>query len=411
MHNLLQNKNLIGSEINWLQALRDEGYANFAFPRAKDEYWKYTKLMDLNVSDYVVLPPFCKGKQKTQLPFEAFLIYFENGIFCPAYSNLPSGVNVVPLIEAIILNPDLKDKLGQLAEMQNNPFVALNNTYLQEGVYINIEKNIQLKKPIAIINHTDNGGENIFYNIRNLVVLEEGAEAQLLECSCYEGELKSRYFGNYVNEIYVSNRAKLWHYKLQNDAFKANHIAISFVNVGRDAKYANCCLQLGANVARNETKIKLAHSGACAEVYGIYKMSGWALIDNTVHIAHLAPNTNSTQIIKGVVDGEARGVFQGKISIEKNCDNVNGNQLHRAILLSDTAEVDCKPELEIFNDDVKCSHGAATGQLDEEQLFYMKSRGIPENEAKKILIDAFLLEVFDKIENEDIKEWFLSYLL
>ena len=210
---------------------------------------------------------------------------------------------------------------------------------------------------------------------------------------------------NIVNEVYLASGARFHHYKLQNEAYKADHISLTVAAVERDAQYEGFCLQRGANLSRNETLVKLLSEGASAEVNAAYVMNGWATLDTTTDIEHLSSCTTSHQLVKGVVGGDAKGVFQGKIHIAPNAIKTEGTQLHKALLLTDTAEVDVKPELEIFADDVKCSHGAASGELDEEQLFYMRSRGIGLDEAKQILIDAYLDEVIAKIGNEKIREW------
>lgn len=401
MNNIQFNQHLIASEIEWLAALRQNGIQNFVFPSTKAEYWKYTRLIDFKNKEYSYATPVASD---FNFDFNGYKICFENGFFNPAASELPDGVEVLPLIEAIILER-CQDYLGKLALMHKAPFVALNDANLQEGVFIKISKNIKLKKPIAIINHTQ--GNDIWYNLRNVMVVEEGASLSLFEYFCYDGEQKSNYFSNIVNEIFIQKNACLNHYKIQKDAFYANHIALSFVDVQQGGIYNNFTLQVGANIGRNELKINLAEQEAQANVNALYKMSGWALIDNTILISHRQKNTTSNQLVKGVVDGQAKGVFQGKISIERGCDNVSGNQQHRAILLSDMAEVDVKPELEIFNDDVKCSHGSAIGKLDENAMFYLRSRGISELEAKNILIEAFLAEILDRIDDSDIKSHFL----
>ncbi|MBR6663698.1 MAG: Fe-S cluster assembly protein SufD, partial [Alphaproteobacteria bacterium] len=292
-----------------------------------------------------------------------------------------------------------------LTDVAKHPFAALNQAYLQEGVYINIEKNVELKRPLVIINHTDSEQENLLLNLHNIIVLEQGAEATLVEYYIYDGDPKSRYFTNVVNEIYLSPNSRFYHNKIQNEAFKASHIALNLVSAKKDSLYKSFCLQKGANIGRNETLVRLKEEGATAEVNAAYIMNGWATLDTTTDIEHLSPCTYSHQLIKGVVGGNAKGVFQGKIHIAQDAIKTEGNQLHKALLLSDDAEVDVKPELEIFADDVKCSHGAASGELDENQLFYMRSRGIGLEEAKQILIDAYLDEVTTKIDNEKISAW------
>ena len=167
-------------------------------------------------------------------------------------------------------------------------------------------------------------------------------------------------------------------------------------------------MQKGANIARNETRVLLAEEQSRAEVNAAYRMNGWATLDTTTDVEHLSPCTYSEQLVKGVVGGDARGVFQGKINIAPDCVKTEGRQLHKALLLSDTAEIDVKPELEIFADDVKCSHGAASGELDENMLFYMQSRGIGREEARAILIAAYLDDVINKIADEDVRGWIRS---
>ena len=408
MAGLLQNIDLIGDELPWLHELRQSGREAFSIagvPTAKTEAWKYTKPRELNADDFVAAQPANPGNWEAALPFDCYKIRFENGFFSPAGSDLPQGVEVVPLIEAALFGPEVRKYLGALADIKEHPFAALNQAYLNEGVYIKVDSNVELKKPIALISHTTPHEQNLFFNLRNLIVLGKNSAATFVEYHSWSGELKSRYFANVVNEIYLADSSRLQHCKLQDDAYKADHIALSVVAVENNASYNSFCLQRGANLSRNETLVKLLAEGANAEVNAAYVMNGWATLDTTTNIEHLAPNTISHQLVKGVVGGDAKGVFQGKIHIAPHAVKTEGNQLHKALLLTDTAEVDVKPELEIYADDVKCSHGAASGELDENQLFYMRSRGIELEEAKQLLIDAYLNEVIAKIGNEKIREW------
>ena len=407
MNNLLQNVKLLGSESPWLSRLRQSGSSAFkeqGFPSTKTEAWKYTKLRELKSKDFIISQT-TSDTTAIELPFDCYKICFENGWFCPSSSNLPQGVEVIPLIEAILFHPELHNYICKLANINTHPFVALNQAYLQEGVFIKIEKNVNIKKPLAIISHTEGSDINLFFNLRNIIVLDENSAATVVEYHTYSGDTKSGYLANIVNEIYLASNANLQHYKVQDEAFKANHIAFSAVSQNRCSKYQSFCLQRGANIGRNETLVQLKDEGAETEINAAYLMDGWATLDTTTNVEHLAPHTYSHQLIKGVVSGNAKGVFQGKIHIAPNAIGTEGNQLHKALLLSDNAEVDVKPELEIYADDVKCSHGAASGELDEEQLFYMRSRGIGIEEAKQLLIDAYLDEITTKIDNEKISQW------
>lgn len=407
MTDLLQDIKFLGNESPWLRGLRQSGCSAFkeqGVPSAKTEAWKYTKLRELKSTGFTISQTN-SNLSSIELPFDSYKICFENGWFCPSSSNLPQGVEVIPLIEVMLFRPELHNYICKLADINTHPFVALNQAYLQEGVFIRIAKNVDLKKPLAIISHTDADNNNLFFNLRNIIILDELSSATIVEYHTYSGEPKSQYFANIVNEIYLSVGSQLNHYKVQNEAFKADHISFTSVSQEKSSQYHSFCLQRGANIGRNESLIRLNQEGAEAEVNAIYFMDGWATLDTTTNIEHLAPCTYSHQLIKGVVSGNAKGVFQGKIHIAPNAIKTEGNQLHKALLLSDEAEVDVKPELEIFADDVKCSHGAASGELDEEQLFYMRSRGIGLDEAKQLLIDAYLDEVTTKIDNEKIAQW------
>ncbi|MFI3241901.1 MAG: Fe-S cluster assembly protein SufD [Alphaproteobacteria bacterium] len=376
MNNMEDNKNL----------------KNFILPTVKDEYWKYTRLMELKNKDYKYSIP---TQSTFDIDFNGYKIFFENGFYVAEKSNIPDNVEILPISKKT-------EYLNKIAT-QEEPFVKVNNANIAEGIFVKVSQKVD--KPIAIINHTQ--GDNIWYSIRNIIVVEENTSLELLEFYCYDGDVKSNYFNNIVNEVFVEQNATLNHYKIQKESFYANHIANTFVNVKKDAVYNNFTIQTGANIARNELKINLLEQGASTNFNSIYKMAGWALIDNTVQVFHNASNTQSNQFIKGVVNDQAKGVYQGKITINKDCNNVVGNQQHRAILLSESSEVDVKPELMIFNDDVKCSHGSAIGKLDEDALFYLQARGINIDDAKSLLINAFLKEIASAIQNLDIKDLFL----
>ncbi len=409
MNKFLSDINLIGDNIPWLNSIRSLGAEAFKFqgiPTPKTEDWKYTKPSRFFSDDFSYNP---KGKDKPfskviEVPFDSYQIHFEDGIFRYC-DNLPNGVKIVPIIEEIILNPETRTKIGRLVDIHTQPFVALNSAYLNEGICIKLDKNTHLDKPILLIHHVSNGDDKAIYNLRNLIIADENSSSVFAEYYCYDGNPKKSYFVNIVNEIYIDKGATLNHYKVQNDAFKAAHIAMNSVNVCSKGVYNSFCLQKGADLSRNESKVVLTDVHASTHVNAVYIMDGWATIDTTNNIEHLKSHTNSSQLVKGVVAGQAKGVFQGKIHISPDAIKTEGYQLHKAMLLSDEAEVDVKPELEIFADDVKCSHGSACGQLDVDQLFYMQSRGISEDNAKQLLIDAYLEDVIAKVDDEKIRNW------
>lgn len=411
MSNLLQNKDLELNDFPPLYAVRKSAadiFANIGIPSKKEENWKYTGLRALERDDFVVPDHECHHdhchEHHSILPFEAYEINFCNGHVCHLPHELPKGVFICSLMEAYT-DYEAKKKLNKHIDLNKNPFCALNTAYLQNGLYIEIAKGTQIEKPIAFCYKTKTEGKNLLLNIHNLIVAKQDSNAKILECFYYEGEQKSEYFLNVVNEIFLEKNALLTHCKVQNDAFYANHIAYNSVVQKEGSSYNGFCLQKGANIGRNETRAELIEPNAKFILNGAYKMNGWALLDTTSDIRHLSPDTYSKQIVRGVVGGKAHGVFQGRIHIAEGSDNTEGSQQHKAILLSDEAEIDCKPELEIFADDVKCSHGATCGELDKEMLFYMMSRGISKGEAEKMLIEAYLLETFENIEDAKIKDW------
>ena len=440
MTGLLSEISLFGQDIPWLEGLRERGRAGFALPTAKSEAWRYTKLHALAEDNFEYAPSKfleelegvadeaehccheheeghvcrCGGECHcghapdlfVDLPFDAYQLHFYNGKFIPLYPAFPAGVEVMTLMQAVV-EGEARNYTGKYIDLKQYPFAALNAAFLEEGLFFVFERNLRLAKPIMIIYHTKTK-QHLASHIRNVFVAENNAAVEIAEYYRHVGADKDRYFNNIVNEFYLAPQAEIKHYKFQNEAFKAVHIALNYARIKAGAHYKSFCLQKGADLGRNETKAELLQEGAKAEINAAYVMNGWATLDTTTDVEHLAAGTTSSQLVKGVVGGEARGVFQGKIRIVKDAQETEGRQLHRALLLSDTAEIDVKPELEIFADNVKCSHGAACGELDPNQLFYMRSRGIGEEEARQILIDAYLLEAVNLIDNEEIREWMRS---
>ena len=360
-------------------------------PTPKTEAWKYTRLRDLLATKYQLCAP--TDKTGTLPPFEADVIHISNG----------RVIGELPHIEGVSFSV-----MTQAEEKTQHPFAVMNAVCLSQGLKIEISG--QLKRPLVLNYFMLPEDKNYFYHFRNQLICRENSSAEIIEQFTYSGEVKSCYFANVVNEINIEANAELRHYKYQNEAFKANHIALHKVDIAQGGKYESFCLQKGANIARNETEIALNGEGAEATVNAAYMMNGWATLDTTTNIYHNVPKTKSSQLVKGVIGGTAKGVFQGRIHIAPNAIQTSGTQLHKAMLLSDEAEIDVKPELEIFADDVKCSHGAASGEIDQEQLFYMRSRGIGEEEAKKLLINAYITDVVSQISDDTVCAWFKSLI-
>lgn len=405
-----QNIELWGDNIPLLAGLREKGSAafrKFGFPNAKTEAWKYSYFKEADLDGLIIDDKShecscggnCHCSQAGKLPFSAINVPFCNGKPDVEHLELPQGLMVKSLAEAIY-DKEAQKYLNKSFEMENFPFAALNTAYLEQGLFIIVERNIVIETPLLLSYHSHE--QNLWQNVRNLIVLESGAELTLLED--FFGE-DSFYFNNIVNEIYIGNDAVLKHYKRVKEAAPAVHIALNSVNIRQNGKYEAFCAQGECKLVRNESAVLLQQEGAEANINGAYRLYQNGHSDITTNIKHLAAHTVSNQLVKGVLDGTSKGVFQGQIHIAPNAQQTEGYQLHRALLLSDEAEVDCKPELEIFADDVKCSHGATSGDLDKEQIFYMQTRGISFENARQILIDAYLNEVLGKVENDVIRKW------
>lgn len=410
-----QNIELWGDDIPWLAGLREKGLTAFkklGFPKAKTEAWKYSYFNETALDGLTIdskphecaCNGACHCSKVEKLPFSVINVSFCNGKPEVEHLELPKGLIVKTLAEAIY-DKEAQKYLNKSFDMEKFPFAALNTAYLEQGLFIVAERNAVIETPLLLSYHSH--GQNLWQNVRNLIVVENGAELTLLEDFFGTDNF---YFNNMVNEIYIGTGAILKHYKRVKESSAAVHIALNSVNIRQNGKYTAFCAQGECNLARNETTVLLQQEGAEADINGAYRLYKNGHSDITTNIKHLAAHTISNQLVKGVLDGASKGVFQGQIHIAPDAQQTEGYQLHRALLLSDEAEVDCKPELEIFADDVKCSHGATSGDLDKEQIFYMQTRGISLENARQILIDAYLNEAFSKVENETIRQWLKEVL-
>lgn len=411
------NNHLWGDDIPWLIGLREKGqrvFEQLGWPNAKTEAWKYSYFPQQILDNLMVCPDSdscqchenCHCHDKIKTPFAAYGIKFCNGRLHSEHVNLPEGVIVKPLVEAIY-EGEVKKYINKSFDLDKFPFAALNTAFLENGMMLIVERGVKLSQPI-FIHYQQHQKVHTFNNIRNIIVLEKGASATITEH--YEGERGSSYFNNIVNEIYAHDESKLRHYVVNNESETAYHVALNAADLRANASYEAFVMQGECAFCRHESYIRLLQKGAMATVNGAYQLCNNGISDITTNIFHLASNTDSQQLVKGVADGRSKGVFQGKIHIAPNIKQSEGHQQHRALLLSDNAEIDAKPELEIFAEDVKCSHGNTCGDLDAEQLFYMQSRGISLDDAKRILIKAHVDEAVATISDTKVKNWLLNII-
>ena len=303
----------------------------------------------------------------------------------------------------------LKSNLSDLSNDNLSPFVALNSAFMESGIVLRVLPNVVLKKPIEIIDLTIKTETPIMRHPRNILVIDEGAEATLIKT--HLGCSAKDCFTNAVTDISVGRSGKLRLYTVQNNSQGSVHLSTTNTNIASQASFETFSFTSGGHISRSEMNVNLNGVGADCNVSGTFLMRGQEHCDTTTLIEHVAPETNSREIFKGILDDESRGVFQGKILVHKDAQRINGHQLSKTLLLSNGAEMDAKPELEIYADDVKCSHGATTGQLDETSMFYMRSRGIPEPLARELLMQSFIGDVLNEISNDNVREGILGLVL
>ena len=403
---------LPGSGLPWLDSLRQEAIDRFAdqgLPTRKVESWKYTSLRHLERGAYSTLAEAashvnidCAPTLLADTPACHRLVFID-GRFNPALSlrnPLPEGAVLDSLGWLLATEPGLLESRLENQQSSDLPLLDLNSAFMSDGFALVLKAGTVLHEPVEIVHLGGTQDRSLAYHPRNLIVLEEGAQATVVEHHLGLGD--GAYFSNLATQCFVGDRALLRHYKLQNEGPAAVHLSTLQATVGRDASYDGFTLSVGAQLARNEAWVRLEGEGGECHLNGAYMVRGDQHCDNTTQIDHLVPNTTCRETFKGVIDDRARAVFQGRIVVHEGAQKTNGHQLSKALLLSDKAEIDQKPELEIYADDVLCSHGATAGDLDHNALFYLRSRGIPETEARSMLIEAFLAEAINAIAAEGL---------
>jgi len=388
----------------WLDARRAAALerANvLSVPTTRDEEWRFTDLTPLTKLQFQPVTEAAAVSMADIAPWSvaeaAVQLVFVDGIHVPALSRrgeLPAGISVLPLAEALKTQHALiEPRLAKIAAGENELFTALNTAFLQHGVFIHAAKNAVLKEPIHLLFLATRKGVAAYP--RCLVVAETGSECCVIEDYVALGE--EAYLTNAVTEISVAPDASVRHIKLQRENTAAFHIGNCAVTLAKDARYLSHAVTFGAKLSRNNLSVIQQGEGAHAQIDGIALIGGRQLADTHTLMDHTRPNGTCEQSHKTIVGGAAHAVFNGKVFVREGAQLTNSSQQSRNLLLSDKAHVDTKPQLEIFADDVKCAHGATVGQLDAEHLFYLKSRGLPEAQARNLLTYAFGAEIIDRI--------------
>lgn len=386
----------------WLREARAAARARFAalgLPDTHIEAWKYTSLKTLEAAVFQAAESGASAVVPVPL-VDSHPLVLVDGFFRADLSALPSVLPERAFVggwaKLIATNEALAQRIFARVAPRDEAMVSLNTALAQDGAVVYLPAGARLEKPLEIVSLSSG---DAMTNARLIVVLEMGAEAVLVERHGSNGAG----FANLVSEIAVGDGAHLRHIRLQEENARSAHVTMQGVRLGRDARYKSFTLLAGAALSRHQIHLRLDAPGGEAQVDGAILLRGEQHGDLTSLIEHAAPHCASRQMVRAVLDERGHGVFQGKIIVHEGAQKSDGAQLSNTLLLARGARIDAKPELEIFADDVQCSHGATTGAIDETALFYLRSRGIPERQARALLIQSFVTEVLERVDHEALR--------
>ena len=395
--------------------LREEGLAEFerqGFPHPKLENWRFSDISRLLEADFAF--DFSNHSRSFDIEkiftcdvydLDTFSVTLLNGWF--VYKNAPltrlsNGTVIGSLAKAMEVYPDIIDQyLGKAALPEKSGLVALNTAFLQDGLFIYVPEGVEVEKPLQLINIV-NSSDPVFLQPRHLTILEKDAKLTLVHCD--HSLTHNISFTNSVLEIFAAPGATADHYKIQNKGKNSALFTSTFFHLEKDSKVNSNIMTLNGSFTRNNVDVILKDEDGHADLNGLYLMDRSQHVDNQVFIDHASPNCFSNQLYKGILDDEARAVFSGRILVERDAQKTLAYQNNKNLLLTDEAKVNTQPHLEIYADDVKCSHGATVGQLDPDAMFYLRSRGIGEHAARQLLMLAFADEVVQKISIEPLRQ-------
>lgn len=399
---------------SWVATLRRRALDRFVahgFPTTKNEEWRFTSVAPIERVPWRLEPAASVSLSRSDLDPFTFgqpdwpRIVFVNGRFASELSQLDSNLfGLRPLAQVLKEEPGLLEgRLAQYATAEATPFAALNTAFMQEGAVLTIPAGVEIAEPIHLVYVTTTDAAGLAVQPRNLIVVEAGARVQLVES--YETLAPgTSYWTNTVTEVVIRGGAWVEHARIQRESEAAFHIGLTHIHQARDSHYRSFSLAMGGAIARHDLRTRLDAANVEALLYGLYLSHADQLIDTHTTIYHDHPNCRSWEVYKGVLEGHSHAVFNGKVLVTPEAQKTDAKQTNRNLILSDGARVDTKPQLEIFADDVKCTHGATVGRLDEVAYFYLQSRGIPRAEAQRILTYAFAAEVLAEVTSAPVRE-------
>jgi Fe-S cluster assembly protein SufD len=398
----------------WLRELRETAFARFwelGFPTIHDEDWRFTSVAPIANGSFRLADAAYNLQPAELQPFRlegaACQLVFVNGRFAAALSQtsaLPKGVVARSLAAALAEDEaEVRHHLAQQEDFRHDAFTALNTALLHEGAYVRVPRGTVLEQPICLLYvSTGNEGPQMAHP-RNLVVV--GPESQVSILEDYVSLRSGMFFSNVITELVVGENGVVDHYLVEREDRQAYNVSTLRIQQERTANVASHSVLVGGALVRNNVHPVLAGEGGECLINGLFIGAGKQHIDNYMKVEHQAPHCGSRQFYNGILDEHARGVFHGRIIVHKGAQRTDAKQTNRNLLLSDQAQIDTKPQLEIYADDVKCTHGATIGQIEENALFYLRSRGLPEVEARRLLLSAFANESLDRMRPGVIRDW------
>ncbi len=407
-----------GGDPAWLGGLRERAFARFqevGFPTSSDESWKHTNIAPIARIAWEPVPFDPDAARPLpvsgrSLEAAGVQLGFANGRWSRALSSAPAparapssipGVDVLPLADVLRDHPDwLEPHFGRHAASEKNPFTAWNTALAEDGAFVRVSRGAALAGPIHLLFLSEGTGPPTVAHPRNLIVLESGAQATVVETYVGEG----RTLTNAVTEISVGDGASLDHAKVQRESPDAFHVQTIAVTSQRSSQFTSSSAAFGGSIARTDIGVLFAGEGGDCTLNGLFVGEGSSLLDTHTTVDHATPHCTSRQVYKGILDGRSRGVFHGTVLVRKDAQKTDAIQSNKNLLLSRDALVHSTPALEIFADDVKCKHGSTIGQLDAAALFYLRSRGIGEHEARALLTWAFASDVVARFKPQIVRE-------
>lgn len=400
----------------WLRELRESAFARFfavGFPTTRDEDWRFTNVVALARTPFrlprVNAVPFTVSELVAwRMESASAGVVFVDGRFAPELSSwgvLPEGVTVNSLRKEIAHRPEaVAEHLGRYLEIERDPFCALNTAFVEDGAYVNVKRGIVVDHPIHLLFISTRRDEPTMTHPRNLIVVEDEVQVSFVEEYVSAG-VAIPAFSNAVTELVAGGNATVTHTLIEREHLQTYNFSTLRIEQARNANVSSHSLLLGGGLVRNNVHPVLAGEGGECLINGLFVGSGRQHLDNYMLVEHSSPRCASRQFYNGILDESAHGVFHGRIIVHKDAQMTDAKQTNRNLLLSDDAQIDTKPQLEIYNDDVKCTHGATIGQIEEDALFYLRSRGINEVDARRLLLQAFAGECLDRMKAGALRDY------